>query len=74
MDVTPAASRARAHKMCFHSGPRDPMRVSMEALSAEGLLGWAAVVATDRIGKNWEFVWEPYSREDHAPQVSFFLL
>ena len=47
--------RAREHKMCFYSGVRDPTRVSMEALSREEMRVWAAVVITDRIGRNWKF-------------------
>ena len=66
--------RAREHKMCFYSGPRDPTRVSMEVLSLKEMRDWASVVITDRIGKNWKFGWRPYSREDRAPQVSFLSL
>ena len=54
--------RAREHKMCFYSGPRDPTRVSMEALSLENLRGWAGVVTTDRVGQNWKFGHMPYTR------------
>ena len=66
--------RAREHKMCFYSGPRDPTRTSMEILPLKELRDWASVVMTDKIGKNWRFGWEPYTREHRAPQVSFPLL
>ena len=39
--------RAREHKMCFYSGPRDPTRVSMEALPLEDMRSWAGVMITD---------------------------
>ena len=52
--------RARVHKMCFCSGPRDPNRVSMDALLLEEMRGWATVVITDRIGRNWKFGRRPF--------------
>ena len=42
----------------------------MEALSLEEMRGLAAVVITDRIGRNWKFGRRPYSRAEHAPEVS----
>ena len=64
--------RAREHKMCFYSGVRDPTQVSMEALALEEMRGWAAVVITDRIRRNWKFGLKPFSRAERAPEVGFF--
>ena len=66
--------RARAHKMCFYSGPRDSTRTSMEVLPLEELRDWASIVITDRIGRNRRFGRELYTREYCAPRVSFLSL
>ena len=65
--------RARAHKMCFFSGARDPTRTSMEALPLVQMRDWVSIVITDRIGRNCKFGRRPYSREDRGPRSVSFL-
>ena len=56
--------------MCFYSEVSDPTHVSMEALELEDMRIWAATVITDRVGRNWKFGLEPYSRAERTPEVS----
>ena len=48
---------ARAHKMCFYSGLRDPTRTSMEVLHPAELRYWESVIVTDKVGSNRKFGW-----------------
>ena len=62
--------QAREHKMCFYSGSRDPTHISMEAMSMDSLRSWAALMITERIGWNWRFGHQPFSRSERATEVS----
>ena len=62
--------QARSHKMFFYSGRWDPTRASTRALKADTLCQWAALILTNKIGPNWRFGLEPYTRSDRAPVVS----
>ena len=54
----------------------DPTRVSMEVAKPESLREWAARIITDRIGQSWKFGLPPFTRSEHAPEVShsYYLL
>ena len=58
--------------MCFHSGPRDPTRVSAKALDPKFMPAWATGVIADQVEEDWEFGLDPFSRASRAPVVSLF--
>ena len=66
--------QARSHKMCFYSGIRDPIRVSMEIPKPATICKWASRLITDRMEEDCEFGLYPYSRSARAPEVSHYFL